>query len=77
MRINSRGQVTVPVEIRKRLGWGTNTAVEYVDEGETARIVAATAVKGESRGQRAVRLLRESATVKMSTDAILALTRGD
>jgi hypothetical protein len=37
----------------------------------------AKAGRAETRGQRAVRLLRGSGTVKMSTDEIMALTRGE
>jgi hypothetical protein len=41
------------------------------------RIQRARHPKGESRGQEIVGRLEGSATVKMSTDEILALTRGE
>jgi hypothetical protein len=44
---------------------------------DSVRIVRAKAPKGETPGRRTVRLLRGSATAKMSTDEIMALTRGE
>ena len=40
------------------------------------RIVRAKSPRRESRGQEIVRRLRGSATVPLSTDEILAMTRG-
>lgn len=77
MRITSRGLVTIPVEIREKAGLLPHTEVDFVLEDGGVRIVRASAPKGETRGQRAVRLLRGSATLGMSTDEIMALTRGD
>ena len=77
MRISSRGQVTIPVEIREKAGFLPGTDVHFEMDGESVRIVRARTQRGETRGQRAVRLLWGSATVKMSTDEIMALTRGE
>jgi AbrB family looped-hinge helix DNA binding protein len=77
MRITSKGQVTIPVEIREKAGLLPGTEVDFELADDSVRIVRAKAPKGETRGQRAVRLLRGSATVKMSTDEIMALTRGE
>lgn len=75
MRITSKGQVTIPAEIRERARFLPNTEVEFIMEGDTVKLVRARSGKRESRGQRAVRLLRGRATVKMSTDDIMMLTR--
>jgi AbrB family looped-hinge helix DNA binding protein len=76
MRITAKGQVTIPQHIREQLGLLPETEVEFVVEGDRVRLVKkATPARRESRGQRAVRLLRGSGTVRMSTDEILALTR--
>lgn len=77
MRITSKGQVTIPVAIREQAGLlpGAEVAFE-LDERGGVRIVPAAA-RGESRGQRLVRRLSGSATVKMTTDEIMALTRGE
>jgi AbrB family looped-hinge helix DNA binding protein len=77
MRITSKGQVTIPVEIREKAGLLPGTEVEFQYDDGTVSIFKARSSRRETRGQRAVRLLRGSATVKMSTDEIMALTRGD
>jgi AbrB family looped-hinge helix DNA binding protein len=77
MRITAKGQVTIPIEIREKAGLLPGAEVDFELDGEGVRIVRATASRGETRGQRAVRLLRGSATVRMTTDEIMALTRGE
>ncbi|MBW2737222.1 MAG: AbrB/MazE/SpoVT family DNA-binding domain-containing protein [Deltaproteobacteria bacterium] len=77
MRITSKGQVTIPQEIRDEMGLLPNTEVEFIVEGNTVRIVKISAQKGESRGHRALRQLRGRARVTMSTEEIMELTRGD
>jgi hypothetical protein len=51
-----------------------NTEVEFAFDGETVRIIPATATKA-SRGARLVAHLRGRGDVAMTTDAIMALTR--
>jgi AbrB family looped-hinge helix DNA binding protein len=75
MRITSKGQVTIPQAIREQFGLLPSTEVEFVVEGDTVRIVKRKARQGESRGERALRHLRGQASVKMSTEEIMALTR--
>ena len=77
MRITSKGQVTIPVGIREKAGLLPGTEVDFEIVDDSVRIVRAKAPKGETRGQEIVRRLRGSATVKMSTDEIMALTRGE
>jgi len=75
MRITSKGQVTIPVEIRERLGLLPETEVEFRVDGNAVRLVKAEPRKGRGRGDSLVARLRGSADVRMSTDQILALTR--
>ena len=75
MRITSKGQVTIPQEIREKLGLLPNTEVEFVLEGRSVRIVKVRTPRGRGRGANVVRRLRGRATVSMTTDEILALTR--
>jgi AbrB family looped-hinge helix DNA binding protein len=75
MRITSKGQVTIPVEIRERLGLLPETEVEFRVEGQAVRLVKVQPRKGRSRGETIVTRLRGTADVRMSTDQILALTR--
>lgn len=75
MKITSKGQVTIPLEIREKLGLLPETEVEFRVEGSAVRIVKARGKKARGRGAGIVAGLRASADVKMSTDEILALTR--
>ena len=75
MRVTSKGQVTIPLPIREKLGILPNTEVEFEVHGNTVRLVRLPAKQGNSRGANAVARLRGTADVKMTTDQILALTR--
>lgn len=77
MRITSKGQVTIPADIRERAGLLPQTEVEFQYDGKVVRIVRANARKSSGRGARLVAHLRGRGDVAMSTDAIMALTRGD
>jgi AbrB family looped-hinge helix DNA binding protein len=79
MRITSKGQVTIPVEIRERAGLLPHTEVEFEYDGKTVRIVRAAKKKGKmSRGERIVEHLRKhSGRITMTTEEIMALTRGE
>jgi AbrB family looped-hinge helix DNA binding protein len=76
MQITSKGQVTIPLEVRTRLGLLPHTEVEFELVGDHARIRKAkrSLTKG-ARGSRALEALRGSADTRMSTDEIMALTR--
>lgn len=76
MQITAKGQVTIPQDIREAMGLLPHTEVEFVVEGDAVRLVKKAPTRREGRGKRAVRLLRGSGTVRMTTDEILALTRG-
>lgn len=77
MRITSKGQVTIPQAVREQAGLLPETEVEFVVEPDGVRIVKAAAGR-RSRGARAVERLRRGAgRVSMSTDEIMALTRGE
>lgn len=75
MRITSKGQVTIPVEIREKAGLLPHTEVEFELDAKGVRIRRAKVPRREGRGAAAVGRLRGKATVKMSTDEIMALTR--
>jgi AbrB family looped-hinge helix DNA binding protein len=76
MRITTKGQVTIPQEIRDRLGLLPNTEVTFdVVDGE-ARLRKARSGK-LSRGDGVVNHLRGvRPSNKLSTDQIMALMRG-
>ncbi len=73
MRITSKGQVTIPIEIRERLGLLPGTEVEFDVEDDAVRLTRVANAPG--RGQRIVDRLRGRATTNRSTDEIMALTR--
>lgn len=77
MRITSKGQVTIPVEIREKAGFLPHTEVEFTFDGKSVRITRSRAKKRTGRGAQIVSRLQGSATVRMTTDEIMALTRGD
>ena len=75
MRITSKGQVTIPQEIRERFGLLPDTEVEFVATRNAVRIVKSKSPARPTRGQALVRRLRGRSNGGMSTDEILALTR--
>jgi AbrB family looped-hinge helix DNA binding protein len=75
MRITSKGQVTIPQHIREHFGLLPHSEVQFVVDGGAVRIVKVERATADSRGQRVLRRLRGRATVEMTTDEILALTR--
>jgi AbrB family looped-hinge helix DNA binding protein len=76
MRVTSKGQVTIPVEIRERLGLLPDSEVEFVVEGNAVRIRKAARGRKRGRGRSIVERLRGKATSRMTTDQIMAMTRG-
>jgi len=74
MRITSKGQVTIPLAIRRRAGLLPDTEVEFELKGDT--VVLRGATKAPRRGPRLLQALRGKGTTRMSTDEIIALTRG-
>jgi AbrB family looped-hinge helix DNA binding protein len=79
MRITSKGQVTIPQDIRERAGFMPNTEVDFVWDGELVYLVKSTERSSRpTRGQRAVEhLRRHGASFTMTTDELMALTRGE
>ena len=76
MQITSKGQVTIPQEVRVRLGLLPHTEVEFEVVGDHARIRKSKRSAGAGvRGGRVLNALRGTADTRMSTDEILALTR--
>jgi AbrB family looped-hinge helix DNA binding protein len=73
MRITSKGQVTIPIEIRERLGLLAGTEVEFAVEDEAVRLTRVADAPG--RGRTIVDRLRGRATESLSTEEIMALTR--
>jgi AbrB family looped-hinge helix DNA binding protein len=75
MRITSKGQVTIPVEIREQAGLLPHTEVEFEYDGSAVRIIRAKTQKSGGRGRRLVDHLRGRGDVTLTTEDIMALTR--
>ena len=72
-RVTTKGQVTIPIEIRERLGIlpGSHVDFELVDGGVLVR----KSSDGGGRGAALVERIRGTATTGMTTDEIMCLTR--
>ena len=80
MRITSKGQVTIPQEIRESAGFLPNTEVDFEVDRDGVRIVKAKQAKAKTRGELVVEHLRRAGQrhrILMTTDEIMALTRGE
>ena len=75
MRVTEKGQVTIPKELRDELGIGAGSEVNF-ERSEDAILIRKVS-SGPSRGYRLVERLRGRGDIAMTTDEILALTRGD
>ena len=73
MRLTSKGQVTIPLHIRKKLGLSSHSEVEFVEEKGRVIVKKGNAEKGNTR----FRNLRGIGKVRMTTNEILRLTRGN
>ena len=74
MRVTEKGQVTIPKELRDALGIGAGTQVEFERADDT--VVLRKVTGGSTRGQQLVERLRGRGDISMTTDEIMALTRG-
>ncbi|HVZ22454.1 MAG TPA: AbrB/MazE/SpoVT family DNA-binding domain-containing protein [Vicinamibacterales bacterium] len=77
MRVTTKGQVTIPLDIRQKLGLHPNSEVEFELVGESVRLRKARSRKG--RGARLLQAMRRAPKPKagLTTDELMALTRAD
>jgi AbrB family looped-hinge helix DNA binding protein len=73
MRVTTKGQVTIPQEIREKLGITPAVEIDFIEEKDRIYLVKR---KGQAKNIHKFRKLRGIANVKMTTDEIMALTRG-
>lgn len=74
MRMTSRGQVTIPAEIRRQAGLLPITDVDVSFDGGIVRLQRA-AKPPARRGRALVAHLRNRGDVPLTTDEIMAATR--
>ena len=71
MRVTSKGQVTIPQDVRRRLGITPGSDVEFRMEEDGVRLIR----REQADGADFVAAMRGRAAPGLSTDEIMALTR--
>jgi len=77
-RVTVKGQVTIPKWVRDHLGIRPGSGVEF-EVGSNGEVVLRSIEHGSRRSRPRSRFaaIRGAATVKLRTEEILALTRGE
>ena len=70
MRVTQKGQVTIPLDVRRALGIRPGSEVGFQLDGQGARLVV-----DRDRVAREIEQMRGAGDVDLTTDEILALTR--
>jgi AbrB family looped-hinge helix DNA binding protein len=76
VRLNSKGQVTIPADLRHKHGFVEGDEVDVVEDGTSLRIVH----RGDprTRGERVVARMRGAVPGKgTTTDELMELLRGE
>ena len=73
MKVTTKGQVTIPARIRQQLDIQPAAEVEFEVEGNVVRLIPLS--KARRHGRRIVERLRGKATVRLTTDELMMLTR--
>jgi AbrB family looped-hinge helix DNA binding protein len=76
MKITTKGQVTIPQHIREHLGLLPNTDVEW-EMRDGVALLRKSRANRQRRGPALIEHMRGRGTVQMTTDEIMALTRGE
>ena len=78
MRVTEKGQVTIPKEIRDRLGIGPGSEVDFVEDGNSVKIVAASTGQFDQEAfRRTLENLAGTADLGgMTTDEYMLWLRG-
>lgn len=74
MRITEKGQITIPQEIREKYGFLPESEVQFVEEEGAVYLIKVPDKK--TRGRKLIEQMQNKATIKMSTEQIMQLTRG-
>jgi antitoxin PrlF len=72
--VTSKGQITIPKRVRELLGIGPGSVIDF-ERGKDGRVVLVK-VEKKPRANRFARL-RGNAGKGLSTDEIMAMTRGE
>jgi AbrB family looped-hinge helix DNA binding protein len=73
MRVSTKGQVTIPLDIREQLGLLPHTEVAMVIKEN--KVIIEKKLDTLTRGKYVLNRMKGKASVKMSTDEIMNITR--
>ena len=76
VKLTSKGQVTIPQVFREKFGLLPETEVTF-EEGDGGVLIKPAAASRRQQAETWLIRARGSATTKLSTDKIMALTRGE
>jgi AbrB family looped-hinge helix DNA binding protein len=74
MKITTKGQVTIPLAIREKMGMHPDS--EVVFEVRDNQVILRKSDQGQGRLDTYLERVRGRASSQLSTDEIMALTRG-
>ena len=75
-QVTRKGQVTIPKRVRDRLNIKPGSSVEF-ELAADGRVVLVKVGRKRACGRSAFARIRGAATIRMTTEEIMALTRGD
>lgn len=62
-KLNSRGQITIPIALRRKHGWSAHTRLMLCDQGDQIVVMTLAehvhSLRGVLKGGKGMRLLRE------------------
>lgn len=74
MQITTKGQVTIPQNIREKFGFLPHTEVEFIEDN--GNIIVRKVVSGSAMVKKVLAQMRGRYKTILSTDEIMKLTRG-
>jgi AbrB family looped-hinge helix DNA binding protein len=77
VRLTTKGQVTIPLPIRQKLGLLPMTEVEFDIVGDAVRIRKKSGRASRGRGHRLLDAMKRAPRPTLSTDELMKLTRGE
>jgi len=77
MRLSTKGQVTIPQAVREQLGLTAGSGVDIEVRDGVAVLRPVDSDRPSPLAVAFIERLRGSATVRLTTDEIMAMTRGD
>ncbi len=76
MKITTKGQVTIPQEMREEFGLLPNTEVEFVRDGRGG-VRLQKSPKAGARGAALIAAMRGKWRSRLTTDQVMRQTRGE